>query len=68
LGYDSAELSKALKASPPYSGKPTVSWNQLMKPDKSRAEKLILILAEARRERRPGQALKQLGRLLTGRN
>jgi hypothetical protein len=68
MGYDSGELSRALKALPPNSGKSAVSWDQLMKPDKSRAERLILVLTEARRERNPGQALKQLGRLLTNRN
>ncbi len=67
LGYASSELAAAIQAVPVRDGKPAVTWEHLMKPDKSRAERLSLILAEARRERNPGRTLRQLGRLLANR-
>jgi hypothetical protein len=67
LGYDADELTAALKSTPVNPGKPPVTWDQLLKDDKSRAEKLALIMAEARREKKLGHTLRQLGRLLTNR-
>jgi hypothetical protein len=67
LGYDANELAGVIHAVPVHSGKPTVTWEQLLKPDKTRAERLSLILAETRRERNPGHMIRQLWRLLANR-
>jgi hypothetical protein len=67
LGYDAEALTEALSAIPVKPGKPPVTWDQLLKGDKTRIDKFLLILAEARRERRAGRTLRQLGRLLANR-
>jgi hypothetical protein len=67
LGYDANELAGAIQAVPVHAGRPAVTWRQLLKPDKTRIERLSLILAEARRERNSGQTVKQLWRLLANR-
>jgi hypothetical protein len=67
LGYDANELAGAIHAVPVRAGRPAVTWRQLLKPDKTRVERLSLILAEARRERKPEHTIRQLWRLLANR-
>jgi hypothetical protein len=67
LGYDADELAGAIEAVPVRPGRPALTWEQLLKPDKTRVERLSLILAEARRESNPGHMVKQLWRLLANR-
>jgi hypothetical protein len=67
LGYDVDELAAMVNATSLKSGKPSVTWEQLLKDDKTRADKLALIMAGAWREKRPGHTLRQLGRLLANR-
>jgi hypothetical protein len=67
LGYDADKMVGRINAAPLNPGKPSITWDQLLKGDKTRADKLALIIAEAWREKRPGHTLRQLGRLLTNR-
>lgn len=67
LGYDVDELVKQMNATPVNPGKPSVTWEQLLKDDKTRADNLGLIMVEAWREKKPAHTLRQLGRLLTNR-
>ena len=67
MGYVSEELLGALDAVPRRRGKPSVTWDQLLKSEKTFADGLALILSEARQKRRPGHTIKQIARLLSNR-
>ncbi len=67
LGYNLAELQSALAAVVQDAGKPAVTWSRLIARDKTLADKAWLIAQEARRERSPARAVRQLARLLTKR-
>lgn len=66
MGYDAGQLAAQLDSVVRSSGKPLVGWEQLMKGDKSAGERFRLIVAGARRERRPLVAARQIARLLVG--
>lgn len=67
MGYDHAVLTAALQAVKRDRQQGMVTWEQVMKPDKTMADKLWLIIQEARQQRRPSHTARQLARLLTHR-
>lgn len=66
MGYDAGQMEAQLDEIGRLSEKPGVRWEQLMKDDKSTAERLRLIVAGARQEKRPMDAARQIARLLVG--
>lgn len=66
MDYDADLLRTQLDGVYRLPGKPVVRWEQLMKGSKSAAERLRLIVAGARREKRPMDTARQIARLLVG--
>lgn len=66
MGYDADHLKGQLAGIDRLPGKPSLRWEQLMMGDKSTADRLRLILAGARQEKRPIDAARQIVRLLVG--
>ncbi len=67
MGYDHAELMGTLAAVPVRSGAIQHTWQQLMKADKTRTDRLRLIVRDGRRNRQPGRMMRQIARLFTER-
>lgn len=63
LGYDDAELRATLAGIRVRPGPVKFTWQQLMKVDKSRADRLRLIVGGGRPLRRPGRMARQIVRL-----
>ncbi len=66
MGYDPDQISSELSGADRLPGKASIRWEQLMKGDKSVAERLRLIVAGGRREKRPLETARQIARLMVG--
>lgn len=64
MGYDPNQLSSELSEVNRLPGKAPVRWEQLMKDNKSVAERLRLIVAGGRQEKRPLDTARKIARLL----
>jgi hypothetical protein len=65
MGYDNADIQAALAAIKLRPGPVNITWQQLMKADKTRTDQLRLIVRDGRRNRRPGHMARQIIRLFT---
>lgn len=66
MGYDFAQLNAELDRVPQRSGRISVRWEQLMRRDKSTAERLHLIIAGGRQGKRPLDTARKIAKLLVG--
>lgn len=67
MGYDYTVMVAALDAVKQTRQRVAVTWEQVMKTDKSMSDKLWLIVQEGRQQRRPAHTAKQIARLVTRR-